>query len=130
METDFLPSGYHFFFSIFRRSCHCQLYFPVRWERILKQDLLSGQWKRIFWQLKTILFIYFLRHFCQIFSCLVETYFEMNPSFWLVEKDFLANWKPTFPIFQILLIVKAFFPGQCKLIFQQILHFVQLFSGN
>ena len=55
--------------------------------------LHSWYWKRIFWLVLTIFFIYFFGGYCQwkLFFILMETYFWTNPSFQLLEKDFFYS---------------------------------------
>ena len=54
--------------------------------------LHSGLWKRIFWLVKTIFYIFF-RDSCQwnFFFRLAETYFWTNALFRLLEKDFFSQ---------------------------------------
>ena len=55
--------------------------------------LHSWYWKRIFWLVLTIFFIYFFGDYCQwkLFFLLMETYFWTNPSFQLLKKDFFYS---------------------------------------
>ena len=74
METDFLSSGNSVFLQFSKKE-------PIN---------ASGQ--LIFWLVETIFFSIFQTPASDsFFSRLVETMFQENPSFWLVETDFRAN---------------------------------------
>ena len=111
VETDFLASGKHFFphfqtllpliafqspaFWLVKADSlasvnHYFIYFPDIGNVFLQQILRSGQWKQVAWLVETI---FFFRYSWQLklFSAQCKFIITTNPSFWLVETDFLFN---------------------------------------